>query len=195
MDTTDTPLLEPPGAGLPALELMLVRWFFRGYVWGGSVSAFTTRFEEERQRVRELISVCDEALGDRQVLIPRPRGLEDSSRHWSVWMTLEHLRLIHESLRKVMLALSRGVSLEGKASTAAVKPPVGITSSVIPVYEASCDALISTAQQIKSLKTELKFAHPWFGPLDAYGWYAMAPFHLRLHRAQIQTILKRSRMV
>jgi hypothetical protein len=29
------------------------------------------------------------------VLIARPRGLEDSSRYWSVWMTLDHLRIVH----------------------------------------------------------------------------------------------------
>lgn len=183
------PSLAAPGAGLPAVELFFARWMFRLHVWCGDAGAFQAQFEQERQTLRGLIQGCDEETGAQPVLIRRLPGLEDSSRYWSVWMTLEHLRLVHGSLTQVISALGAGKSLSGQASTAAVKPAVGITSSVISAYEASCDALISTVQQMKSLKTELKFAHPWFGPLDAHGWYAMAPFHLRLHRAQIQTIL------
>ena len=33
------------------------------------------------------------------------------------------------------------------------------------------------------------YAHPWFGPLDARGWQALAAFHLDLHRVQIERIL------
>lgn len=39
-----------------------------------------------------------------------------------------------------------------------------------------------------TLRTEVRFAHPWFGPLDAFGWYLMAGIHLGIHRDQIRRI-------
>lgn len=190
MDAPAEPSLAPPGAGLPPLELFFARLAFRAFVWRGGREVFTDKFQKEHQRIQALISRCDADTGGRQVLIPRPRGLEDSSRHWSVWMTLEHLRLMHGAVRKVITALDRGISLQGTASTAAVKPAPGITVDVMESYEESCADLLRTVERVQDLKTPLKFPHPWFGPLDAGGWYAMAAFHLSLHRAQIQQILR-----
>ena len=36
------------------------------------------------------------------------------------------------------------------------------------------DNLLATIAAIPNLKTTARFAHPWFGPLDASGWHAMA---------------------
>lgn len=191
MDTSAQPQLAPPGAGLPPVELFFARLIFRTFLWRGNRDRFTARFQQERQRIRGLIATCDAEAGALQILIPRPRGLEDSSRHWSVWMTLEHLRLMHGSIRKVMIALIRGMSLEGKASTASVKPAPGIQADVITAYEESCDDLVATMEKMKEPRTALTFQHPWFGALDALGWYAMAAFHLSLHRAQIERIIER----
>jgi hypothetical protein len=35
---------------------------------------------------------------------------------------------------------------------------------------------------------ELRFVHPWFEPMDAHGWHALAAGHLRIHRVQIERI-------
>jgi len=32
--------------------------------------------------------------------------------------------------------------------------------------------------------------HPWFGPLDAAGWHALAAGHMAIHRVQIERILQ-----
>jgi hypothetical protein len=40
------------------------------------------------------------------------------------------------------------------------------------------------------LRTKARFAHPWFGPLDAAGWHLMAGMHLSIHRVQIERILQ-----
>jgi len=47
--------------------------------------------------------------GAKRLLIPRLRGMEDSSRNWSVWMTLDHLRIIHGSFIGVIGTLVKGV--------------------------------------------------------------------------------------
>jgi len=79
---------------------------------------------------------------------------------------------------------------DGLASTAAVKPGPQATAAVLSEYEQSCDALMAAATAACTLKTALRFAHPWFGPLDAAGWHALAAGHLKIHRVQIQRILK-----
>ncbi len=126
-----------------------------------------------------------------QVLIPRLRGLEDSSRNWSVWMTLDHLRIVNMQIAGVMQALLAERVPPGKASTAAVKPSPEATAAVLPAYHASCDAVerVAARAAAPSLRTRLRFAHPWFGPLDAAGWHAMAAMHMGIHKAQVRAIL------
>ncbi len=77
----------------------------------------------------------------------------------------------------------------GEASTAAVKPSPDVGSPVVANYESSCDTIIRAAQCKEELRGTPRYAHPWFGPLDAFGWLAMAAVHMAIHRAQIERIL------
>lgn len=193
MDTSDEPILAAPGAGLPSHELFFGRLFFSLSRQITSQAKTTAAFQRERHIIRGLIASCDSASAAQRILIKRPRGLEDSSRYWSVWMTLEHLRIVHESLIRVIHALSREIIPAGKASTADVKPGTDVTESVVGEYERSCDALLETVTQAPTLKSHARFAHPWFGPLNAAGWHAMSATHLRIHRVQIERILATQR--
>ena len=78
---------------------------------------------------------------------------------------------------------------EGVASTAAVKPDPAVTMDVVGEYEASCDTLFTTLAAVKNFKTRARFPHPWFGPMNAHGWHALAGLHLAIHRLQIERIL------
>ncbi len=190
MNSQDEPTLAPPGAGLPKVELFVARLLFGVRRRTGSRESFSARFEQEREIIRGLVQSCDEDSAARRVLIQRVRGLEDSSRYWSVWMTLDHLRIIHRSLGHVIGRLTRGIVPEGKANTAAVKPSPQVTGAVVAEYEKSCDDLLATVGAAATLKTPVRYAHPWFGPLDAAGWHALAAGHLSIHRVQIERILK-----
>jgi len=116
------------------------------------------------------------------------RGLEDSSRYWSVWMTLEHLRIVHLGIARTIDSLAREIAPSGQASTAAVKPRADVDASVVEDYEKSCDALLAAGAAAK-LNSTARFPHPWFGPLNDRGWFALAGGHLGLHRRQIERIL------
>ncbi len=183
------PKLAPPGAGLPTPELQIARLLFRLRQWSGNRDAFTARFQRERGLIRALVLSCDAGSGSRRVLIERPRGLEDSSRNWSVWMTLDHLRIVNGEITRVVDALSKGVAPKGVASTAAVKPGQGITEAVVAAYEDSCDAYLAAVAAAPDLDSALSFPHPWFGPLNAAGWHALSGAHMGIHREQIQRIL------
>ncbi len=184
------PALSPPGAGLPFPENLIARVLLGLKRLTGNSGAFTTHFIREREAIRGLIDSRDEAGLARRVLIPRPRGLEDSSRYWSVLMTLDHLRIVHHAFIGVIGTLAKEQVPEGEASTAAVKPDPAVTLEVIGEYEASCDALLATIEAVENFKTRTRFPHPWFGPMDAHGWHALAGGHMSIHRVQIERIIR-----
>ena len=189
MESTIEPKLAPPGAGLPKAELFVARVLFSRRLKKGCRESFVQLFEKERATVRELVESIDPASAAKRVLIDRVRGLEDSSRFWSVWMTLEHLRIVQTGIARTIPALASGHVPPGKASTAAVKPSPDITADVQSAYDKSCDALLNSAASVADLITESRYDHPWFGPLDAFGWLALAGGHLRIHREQIERII------
>ncbi len=184
------PKLAPPGAGLPKIELLIARGMFAWQRRIGNRESFGARFQHERAVIRGLVRTCDAETGAQRVLIRRVRGLEDSSRYWSVWMTLDHLRIVHGQMARVIRMLIAGREPKGKASTANVKPSPTTTVTVVPKFEESCDTLLATVAEAAELQTPLRYAHPWFGPLDAAGWHALAPGHLAIHRVQIERILR-----
>ena len=64
-----------------------------------------------------------------------------------------------------------------------------MTATVEADFERSCDDVLAAITKATDLKTKVRFGHPWFGPLDAFGWAAMAGTHMGIHRAQIQSIM------
>jgi hypothetical protein len=190
MNEIAEPKLAPPGAGLPRFELFVARALFAFTQMRGNRDTFNAHFQREREAIHRLIRSCDAESAARRVLIARLPGMEDSSQNWSVWMTLDHLRIIHNGLGRTIGSLAKGIVPPGKASTAAVKPSPDVTAAVVSDYEKSCAELLATVAAIPNLKTAARFAHPWFGPLDAAGWHAMAGTHLAIHRRQIERILE-----
>lgn len=155
----------------------------------GSRDSFNAEFNRERERVRRLVESCDRNSLARFVLIARAIGMEDSSRNWSVLMTLDHLRIVHLEMARVIGDLANKKTPSGTVSTATVKPSLHVTADVIPEYEKSCDVLLATVAAAANLKTQLRHAHPWFGPMDAHGWHALAAGHLGIHRVQLERIV------
>jgi uncharacterized damage-inducible protein DinB len=190
MNSIEEPKLAPPGAGLPQPELFIARLLFAVQSRKENRDTFNARFSRERATIRRLVDSCDPASAATRVLIKRVPGLEDSSRHWSVWMTLDHLRIVNHGIANTIETLSKEISPDRKASTAAVKPSPTADSSSREAYEKSCDAVLAAAAATPNLKTTARFAHPWFGPLDASGWHAMAGSHMSIHRKQIERILQ-----
>jgi uncharacterized damage-inducible protein DinB len=189
MITQSEPNLAAPGAGLPKAELFVARFFFWLIRQTGSRASFDAHFRRERELIRDLLRSCNAESGACRVLIRRVPGLEDSSRYWSVWMTLDHLRIVHHEFVRIIGALTKGMVPEGEVSTAAVKPSSEASSAVLAAYEDSCDALLAIVAASPDLRTAVRFAHPWFGPMNAAGWHALAGRHMVIHRVQIERIL------
>lgn len=190
------PKLAPPGAGLPKLELLLARLMFAWKRSRGGAEHHAAVFCQERDAILALARSCTPEEAAAPVLIPRLRGLEDSSRFWSVWMTLDHLRITNMAFAGAVRSLRHGVVPDRTASTAAVKPAPTANEGVVDAFEQSCAIFLkaSHAKEGGPLHTTARYTHPWFGPLDAAGWHAIGGFHMGLHRRQIESILAGLRM-
>lgn len=193
MNTTvsEIPELEPPGAGLPAPILFVARRIFSAKCRRGSREKFIEEFRAERAKVRRLVDSCPPERRGERVLVPRLRGLEDSSRYYSVWMTLDHLRMTNLGFEHLIHELAEGRKPTRVVSTADVKPDPAVTAAVDAQYEAACDVLLDYLARAPELNTELEHPHPWFGPLNAYRWLALSAMHMGIHRNQTEEIIKR----
>ena len=189
MNAIAEPKLAAPGAGLPKIELLVARLRFAWARMRGTRAQFAARCEQERETIMNLVRSLDPRLAARRVLIPRLRGMEDSSRNWSVWMTLDHLRITNTAFGRVIHSLAQGRVPDRVASTAAVKPSADVDASVVDGFERSCELLTHTTAAVADLRTKARYAHPWFGPLDATGWHVLCAWHMGLHRGHIERIL------
>lgn len=186
----EAPRLAAPGAGLPWMELQIARLIFRWQFRQSSRQSAAGLIDAERSEILRLGESCDETLGAQRVLIQRLPGMEDSSRHWSVFMTIDHLRIVNALLAETIGLLGQGKVPGRVASTAAVKPDPDVGATVLPSFRESCADIARVVGEIENLRTTTRYAHPWFGPLNAAEWHFMAGFHMRLHRRQVEAILR-----
>ena len=183
------PKLAAPGAGLPKIELFIANLMIHWKARHTSREAAVATFAGEREAILRLIAgVSPDQLG-KPVLIKRLQGLEDSSRYWSVLMTLDHLRIVNHEIAVAIASLCRGRIPAQAASIAGVKPDEKVDASVIAAFETASAEFVTTVAAQTNLRTAVKFSHPWFGPMDAAAWHFMTGFHMSLHRKQIQSIL------
>jgi hypothetical protein len=185
---TTTPQLAPPGAGLPWIERFIanlrIRWKARRVTRASNQALF----EQERDVMLKILADCPQDLLAKPVLIARLRGLEDSSRYWSLLMVADHLRIVNREVAGVITALAAGRVPQREASIAGVKPSVKVTPAVIDEFVTGCDSFTEAVAAVEDLKTAAQFSHPWFGPMDAATWQFMAAFHMTLHRRQMERI-------
>jgi hypothetical protein len=190
----ETVKLAPPGAGVPWWQRLAGKYFFLPYYT--SMLSWDRARDLLRREGEDLLRLADgrdpEQLVQR-VLVPGQIGLEDSSRHWSYAMVLEHLRIIGESSAEIIIHLSHGRQPP--------VPPVD-TADLKPAGEISAGGALagfhgflqefhrSTRDEIGDRRSPARFQHPWFGPLTARQWICFLPFHQRIHIRQAQRILE-----
>lgn len=191
MTTNEKPKLAPPGAGLPWIELQIARILFGLRCRLGNRESFLQTFRDEQEKIRVLLERFPKEDRGLQILIPRAVGLEDSSRHYSAWMVLDHLRIVNNACVTIIGELAAGHAMSGSASTATVKPDPAADASVEALYEASCREVLSAIESAGELRTKTRYPHPWFGPLDAHGWASMVAMHMGIHRNQLSLMLQK----
>ena len=185
---------QPPGAGLPWLENAVLNAFFKfGTVVMSDRSAIKV-FNQESDRLLQYADDGGESYDvSQELLIPRVIGIEDSSRNWSVLMVLEHLCMTNRDMLMGINSLLNGTAPHFVAETKNYKPSPDVGFDVIERYRQLCSDYVGNIESLiksrGSLKSSVRFAHPWFGPLDAHQWHCLVAIHQRIHRRQAHKII------
>jgi hypothetical protein len=188
----EQPHLAKPGAGLPFFEALMVRWY---------VGPFQSRKQDKDKNLR-LFSmagarILKEAGGvaegkrDERVLVPRMRGIEDSSRFWSINETLEHVMITGVPMRGVIAALAAGKTSDYVVRIENFKPQGKYAGGdARPDFK---KFLAETADLLSPLKVEDEgptHRHPWLGEFNALQWSWLLAGHSGIHLNQLVAIKK-----
>jgi hypothetical protein len=187
---SETPKLAPPGAGIPLAERQLIGLGLRAAARFLSKDRITELFREEAEQAMELARGIDVDRGHRRVLLPRFFGIEDSSRHWSVYMTLEHLVIVNSAIAAALPRLYAGREVTGEVRIDEVKPVPEAGPEQIEDLGRVVERYTDLVDKLGNLRAGISLPHPWFGKLSASEWHALAAVHNSVHRRQIQRILR-----
>lgn len=189
------PKLGKPGAGVPFLERMVLRWYL------GPFQAARSNWEEvdvSFQKLAAKMLKTFEGLTPEQmetrVLVPSQKGLEDSSRYWSVAMVLEHVALVGNYMKAIVLELSNGRVPPHRVDTALVKPTgkAGAAESA-KAFRAFSETVVKDIQKgVGDRESRSTLRHPWFGPFTAKQWHWLLVGHMLVHYKQLKEIVSRS---
>lgn len=192
MQPTD-PFLAPPGAGIPLLQRLALRYLVK------PLQLRSMTFDEaerlwlaaNKKLTKELADIPRFDLTTR-VLVPPQRGLEDSSRFWSVAMTARHLTIVGAGIEQLIVALSEGRTDLPVADTASVKPELERNRpDALDEYLAfSADFHTRVRSAVADRNAPATHDHPWFGALNLRQWYWLMSAHTAIHRRQIREICK-----
>lgn len=191
----DKPLLDKPGAGLPWAENLVMKYYFGPFVaarsdWDKNWRIFDTINQETIAAAEKL---TDQQLATR-ILVPRLQGIEDSSRFWSVAMTLEHLVIVGQGLTGIIKSLGTNIVPPIKVNTATVKPKGehDPQTDLQDFRRFSVQTRPAIEQAIRlPVSRRCKLDHPWFGPFDALQWQWLLGTHGVIHYRQIKAIIDR----
>lgn len=183
------PRLAAPGDGLPALEARMagiaLRLLARFYPTERTVAMFCGEAAAALESARGL----SEEQGRTRVLIKRLAGIEDSSRHWSVYMTVAHLVIVGRAIRDGVPRLAAGEALAHEVRVEDVKPSPDAGPECLADLAQLCSELRAMLPRLADPRGGSRLVHPWFGPLCAAEWLALAAVHNGIHRRQIQRII------
>ncbi len=191
---TAAPELAPPGAGLPFLEGLYAKYIYfprgmRAFDWQKSLVKLRT----ETQRIVEFAKPLSQEAFATPVLIDRIRGIEDSSRNWSVAMTLEHLIITMRGMSQIAETLAAGKEMNVSVSTASVKPKGGQSmpkDAMLKTFEVASEEVIARLSPLgASASTRYRVKHPFFGAITARGWVWTLGEHQAVHRRQVAAII------
>ena len=187
------PKLERPGAGLPWFETLVAKyWFVFRLSKKMSWDEVDQWFVSEGEKILKLAHTLNAEQLQEKVLIPRITGIEDSSRFWSVAMTLEHLMIVGQGMFLIASTLSRGEKVNFEVDVAKVKPLEKISGAeACAIFEGFMkDMKAKLKTEIKDRDSTTSHKHPWFNQLTARHWHWLMASHQQNHRRQIKLIIK-----
>lgn len=179
------------GAGIPVHERLAADLWVRLYASLASPARILDDFRAEAERALTLTRPLSEEAAARPVRIRRFPGIEAESRNWSVYMTLDHLVMVNTAITTLIHAICSGHTQGVEIRLEDVRPHADAGADRIMALEALVDRYGHQIDCLGVLQSRARHPHPWFGPLTARQWHALAALHNRLHRLQIEKIVRR----
>lgn len=185
-----------PGAGLTWLGSLYMRFYLGPRVAAkADWDTETARFHDTTHAILRIVEKLDNEQLQTRVLVPRLRGIEDSSRYWSAAMTLEHVMIVGMGLRDIIIRLSNDQIPPGRVDTARVKPQGKLPAqTVLDNYKNFAITLIpqiETAVPAAKRDGTITYDHPWFGAFTLRQWHWMLAEHNEIHLRQLEEIAAR----
>lgn len=190
--------LAPAGAGVAWYQKLIFKYIVAPFIAGRTDWVVSEQnFHKINGRILKEIESLSENQLTTKILIPPITGLEDSSRFWSITMTLEHLTIVTEMMMLAISELTSGKTPQNTVGTADVKPTGKIlTTEVINEFKLLVsDDYKKFYLSLKDKNSQLRFKHPWFGLLTAKQWFWVMSTHHGVHLKQIREIKKRLSLV
>lgn len=184
--------LEAPGKGLPFLDSLLTRFIVGPFLSKlDSVETNWIRFDKTNKKIMEIVSPLSFEQLHKKVLVPKLKGIEDSSRYWSVAETLEHIELVGDSICVGIELLNEGKVPQGKVDVADYKPKGKYKGKdPRPAFE-DFNKRIQDKLKGKNISLDPPYYwHPWLGNLSSQQWQWLLSGHSGIHYNQIKHILK-----
>ncbi len=184
------PKRDLPSAGIPGYERQLIAVGLRTAANFLSKDQLTELFRSEAERAMALARSVDEARGRQPVLVGRCFGIEHGSRHWSVYMTLEHLVIVNSAIAATLPRLFSGLEVGDTVRMADFKPVPEAGPEQLSDLANVVERYTDMVDKLGNLRAGIRYPHPWFGELSAAQWHALAAVHNRVRRRQVQRILR-----
>lgn len=181
----------PPGSRIPAHERLVANVGIRVYASLATPASVLRLFRAEAGRVLLLSRRLSEEEGARPVLVPRFPGLESGSRHWSVYMTLDHLVMVNTAITALLHAICVDANHGVEIQVEDAMPHADAGPDRVQALVAVVDRYSRLIERLGPLNARTSYPHPWFGAMTARQWHAMAAIHNRTHRLQVERILRR----
>ncbi|MFP4062176.1 MAG: DinB family protein, partial [Halochromatium sp.] len=188
MSPVPQPPLEQPGAGIGWFERKLLGASIRAAARFYGKDRLTRMFRDEAERAMATARRLSEAQGRERVRIERFFGIEDSSRDWSVYMTLEHLVIVNTAIAAILPQLYSGRVVGTEIAIEDVKPVPEAGPEQLDDFAALVERYTDIVDKLGNLRAGARLPHPWFGSLSAAQWHALATIHTSTHRRQIERI-------
>lgn len=184
--------LARPGAGLPFFESLYVRWYVGPYLSRKADRDQNLRlFKMIGGRLLKEFDAVPAEKRDVKVLVPRMKGIEDSSRNWCANEVLEHLMITGLGMRGLVVELANGRTSDYEVKIENFKPKGKYHGgSAREDFKKFVDETVASLSPLDIKDGGPTHHHPWMGMFNSLQWTWLLAGHSGIHYSQLTAIKK-----
>jgi hypothetical protein len=187
----EEPILDRPGAGVSGFETFALSQLGKPLMSLLPWSLGRRLFDREGERILAAVADRSPLALTTRVLVPRQLAMEDSSRYWSAAMVARHLIIVGDKVAQIMVCLGKGEMCTEPVNIAAAKPDPATSAAVFGEFREFLARFRRVLREdVVNRRSLITHPHPWSGQMTVHQWLFLAAIHQRLHRIQLERILR-----